>query len=164
MWRKLNDVTHFKGWEKVPTPISQFEYYCVLRHKPIMRFGSPANTLWPECDRGGVISCTGWHTSLSCPRALHSQNHATTAVSAAWQEDIFTTWGLSYMEQAVCTQKGTPPTPPTHITQICIGQTCLCTHACVHRVNHKAFLINHAISAYLWVVIGYGLVLKWSVD
>lgn len=51
--------------EKEPTPLPLFECHCALRHKPITRFGS-TNTLWPECDRGGVISCTGWHTSLSC--------------------------------------------------------------------------------------------------
>lgn len=64
------------------------------------------------------------------PRALHSHNRATAAVSAAWQEDIFTTWGLQLHGQ-----KGTPLIN----TQICAGQTRLCTHACVHKVNRGGF-------------------------
>lgn len=67
------------------------------------------------------------HFSL-LPRALHSQNYETAAVTSLWQEDIFTTWGLSYMDEAGSTQKGTHS--PLIVTQICTGH--LYAHNCVH--------------------------------
>lgn len=36
--------------------------------------------------------------------------------------------------------------------------TCLCIYECVHNLNHRASLVNHAISAYMWVVRGFSVV------
>lgn len=121
--------------KKVPTSISLFECRCVLRHKPIMCFGSPANALWPECDRGGVISCTGWHTSLSrlglCRvRTTRPQQSAQRGGKTSSPHEVWDS------RRRLCASYDTN-----------LYWTNMFMHKCVHNLNQMALLVNRAISA-----------------
>lgn len=64
-WDKWRDIVQRTREKKCLPHFHYLNVAACFVAKPIMHFGSPANTLWPECDRGGVISCAGWHTLLS---------------------------------------------------------------------------------------------------
>lgn len=98
-WDKWRDIVQrTRGEKKCLPPFSLFECGCVLRHKTHHALWIPGKHslawVWQRrCYQLRRLT----HFTLS-PRALQSQNHATAAASSAWQEDIFTTRGMSFME------------------------------------------------------------------